>query len=222
MCGRYNIIDNPAIRELLRYLGIRQQLKTAYNIAPTEMIPVIRQGKDAPELCFMRWWLVPSWAKEPSTKYSMFNARAEGLVDSKAFRHPFKHQRCILPASSFIEWRKEDGKQPYEISLSDGALALAGIWESWGEGAERILSCAMITTDATPGFRHLHARMPVMLERDMLRQWLNPKIEGSELMTSLMPALPGPLRVVAVDSNINSSRNKDKPKPIASEQWVEC
>ncbi|TNF09166.1 MAG: SOS response-associated peptidase, partial [Gammaproteobacteria bacterium] len=115
MCGRYNIIDDPAIRDLLQYLGIRQHLQTTYNIAPTEMVPVIRQGEAAPELCRMRWWLVPSWAKEPSTKYSMFNARAEGLAESRAFRHPFKRQRCILPASSFIEWRKEDGKQPYDI-----------------------------------------------------------------------------------------------------------
>ena len=221
MCGRYNIIDDPAIRDLLAYLGIRQHLQTTYNIAPTEMVPVIRQGEAAPELCWMRWWLVPSWAKEPSTKYSMFNARAEGLAESRAFRHPFKRQRCILPASSFIEWRKEDGKQPYDIRLQEGALALAGLWDCWGEGPETILSCAMITTDATPGFRHIHSRMPVMLEQEMLQQWLNPEIDGRSLMACLMPNLPGPLQVVPVDSRINSSRVKEKPEPIATEERIE-
>ena len=221
MCGRYNIIDDPEIRDLLVYLGIRKHLETAYNIAPTEMVPVIRQGESGAELHRMRWWLVPAWAKEPSTKYSMFNARAEGLAESRAFRHPFKRQRCILPASSFIEWCKEDGKQPYAIRLQEGALALAGLWECWGEGSETVLSCAMITTDATPGFRHIHARMPVMLERDMLLQWLNPEIDGTELMACLMPNLPGPLQVVPVDSRINNSRVKEKPEPIAPEAIIE-
>lgn len=221
MCGRYNIIDDPAIRDLLAYLGIRQQLQTTYNIAPTEMVPVIRQGEAAPELSWMRWWLVPSWAKEPSTKYSMFNARAEGLSESRAFRHPFKRQRCVLPASSFIEWRKEDGKQPYEIRMNAEAFAFAGIWESWGEGAERIYSCALITTGATPAFRHIHTRMPVMLDREVLLQWLNPEIEGRALIAHLMPHVPGPLKVVPVDSRINNSRIKEMPQAIAPEEIID-
>lgn len=221
MCGRYNIIDDPAIRDLLAFLGIREHLHTAYNIAPTEMVPVIRQGSEGPELCRMRWWLVPAWVKEPGTQYSMFNARAEGLAESRAFRHPFKRQRCILPASSFIEWCTDDGKQPYDIRMQEGALAFAGLWDYWGEGAERIYSCAMITTEATPAFRHIHSRMPVMLERGMLQQWLNPEVEGRSLMACLMPGLLGPLQVVPVDSRINNSRVKEKPEPIAAAEIIE-
>ena len=79
----------------------------------------------------------------------------------------------------------------------------------------------MITTDATPGFRHIHSRMPVMLEQDMLHQWLNPEIDGRSLMACLMPNLPGPLQAVPVDARINSSRVKEKPEPIAAEERIE-
>ncbi|MBE9397141.1 SOS response-associated peptidase [Pontibacterium sp. N1Y112] len=215
MCGRYNIIDDPYTRALLEILDIHGHLETRYNIAPTERVPVIRQGQAGNELSSMRWWLVPSWVKEPSTRYSMFNARAEGLVESRAFRHSFKRQRCILPASSFIEWHTEDGKQPYEIRAETGALAFAGLWECWGTGAEQIYSCAMITTDAVSEFRDIHTRMPVMLAPDMFQQWLEPAIDGKALMPFLLPQLPTSLLVVAVDPRINLSRLKEAPEPIS-------
>jgi putative SOS response-associated peptidase YedK len=39
-----------------------------YNIAPTQLIPVIRQHPKEPvrELSLIRWGLIPSWAKDAS------------------------------------------------------------------------------------------------------------------------------------------------------------
>lgn len=220
MCGRYNVIDDPYTRELLAVLGIQNALDTRYNIAPTENVQVVSQDDSGTQLSSMRWWLVPAWVKEPGTQYSMFNARAESLAESRAFRHPFKRQRCIIPASSFIEWRSEDGKQPYDIRSEKGALMFAGLWDCWGTGAEQIYSCAMITTDAVPEFRHIHPRMPVMLAPDMFQQWLDPAIDGKTLMPFLLPQLPAPLQVVAVDPRINNSRLKEAPEPIATAETI--
>ena len=38
MCGRFNVIDNPGLRQLLQDLGIDLQLPTAVNVAPTEQV----------------------------------------------------------------------------------------------------------------------------------------------------------------------------------------
>ncbi len=215
MCGRYNIIDDPFTRALMDSLGINGHLHTQYNISPTDSVPVIRGSQDDRELVSMRWWLVPGWAPEPTTRYSMFNARAESIAESRAFRAPFRQQRCILPASSFIEWHTEDGrKQPWEIRQQGSAIAFAGIWEQWGQGDSLILSCCILTTRAIPGFQHIHSRMPVMLPQDVFERWLDPAVDGRELMPLLVPGLPGPVGIRPVDARINNSRVKEAPHPV--------
>tara|TARA_R100000900_G_scaffold13099_1_gene11488 strand:- start:293504 stop:293761 length:258 start_codon:yes stop_codon:yes gene_type:complete len=75
----------PGLQNLLDSLGIDVRLPPPrYNVAPTEDVLLLHDGQG--ELA--RWWLTPSWAKEVSTKYSMFNARAESLTQSPAFAAP--------------------------------------------------------------------------------------------------------------------------------------
>jgi putative SOS response-associated peptidase YedK len=212
MCGRYNIIDDPSTQALMKVLGITRNLTTQYNIAPTDTVPVILGSRDDRELVSMRWWLIPAWTPEPSTRYSMFNARAESITESSAFRTPFKRQRCILPASSFIEWHTENGqKQPYEIRQQASAIGFAGIWDRWGQGDAIIHSCCIITTNAIPQFQHIHNRMPVMLPPDVFERWLDPRLDGKQLLPLLMAGLPRPTEVRPVDPRINNSRIKEAP-----------
>jgi len=55
----------------------------------------------------MRWGLVPSWAKQIDSGYSMFNARVETVAEKPAFRSAFKTRRCIIPADSYFECSTE-------------------------------------------------------------------------------------------------------------------
>ena len=128
VCGRYNVTDDPALRALLDLLGIDVgTLPTRYNIAPTDMVPAIHVADGEVRLSEMRWWLVPHWSSGPSTDYAMFNARAENLEQSRAFKGPFQYRRALIPASSFIEWQKmPDGKQPWLIQPEAGAFRFGG------------------------------------------------------------------------------------------------
>ncbi len=142
MCGRFNVIDSPGLQQLLQDLGIDLRLSThsfgnRANIAPTDTVPLIRQhvpDSQARDVADARWWLTPSWSKGVDQKYAMFNARSETLSASRAYRHPFKCQRGLVPMSSFIEWRNEAGsggvtKQPWRISNAQRALAVAALWD---------------------------------------------------------------------------------------------
>lgn len=211
MCGRYNLVDDPATRALLEELGVDAGISGRCNIAPTEHAPVVVAGEHGPVVREMRWWLVPSWASKPDTRYAMFNARAETVHESRAFREPFRRRRTLVPASSFIEWQRSgERKLPLLIRGRDSALVFAGIWDHWERDGAALDSFAIITTDAAPGFSDIHARMPVMLSQRARATWLDPESDPEGLLSLLRPCLAQDLEVFPVSPRINNARNKDR------------
>ena len=81
-----------------------------YNIAPTQNVPIIRQNAKEPvrEMSFVRWGLIPSWAKESSVAAKMINARSETASTKPAFRDALKYRRCLIPADAFYEWLRHE------------------------------------------------------------------------------------------------------------------
>lgn len=211
MCGRYNIIDDEATRALLKSLGISLRLSARVNITPPESVPVIVSTKNQNELHEMRWWLTPSWASQINTQSSMFNARAENLETSKAFRGPFKQRRGIIPASSFIEWRHTQSgeKQPYLITADEGCFAFAGLWDLWKKNGSYLESCTIITTQAVAGFKWLHDRMPLILDQQDTEQWLDPSTDIETLKAIVGKKTDKKINVFPVSSAINNSKAKD-------------
>lgn len=223
MCGRYNIIDDSLTQALVIQLGIDLRLPTRYNIAPTEQVPVIHEADGQRQCRQMRWWLVPSWSDGPSTKYAMFNARAESVATSPAFRGPFRRQRAILPASNFIEWQPQDnGKQAWQIARPDAAIAFAGLWDCWQRDDQVIYSCTIVTTDAVPQFRHIHKRMPLMLDSAACEQWLDHNQPASAIAPLLQPHLPGPLAVTPISNAINNARHKIPATATGPSETIEA
>ena len=211
MCGRFNIIDDKGMEALLWELGFDFNFPTRLNIAPTESVPVILDQGQGLTIHEMRWWLTPSWAPEVSTKFSMFNARSETLETSKAFRGPFQHKRAVMPASSFIEWRREGkSKQPYLVRPVEGVFTFAALWDQWEKSESYVESCAMITAEAVPSMTWLHHRMPVMLPLADVEEWLSPDTSKRRLQELMQQGLPAELEAVPITSAINSGRNKSE------------
>lgn len=220
MCGRFNIIDDPAIHGLLRYLGLDFHLPARVNIAPTESVPTIIKGAQNKEIHEMRWWLTPSWAPEVSTKFSMFNARSETLSTSKAFKGPFRQRRAVIPASSFIEWNKnESPKQPYLVQPEEGAFAFAALWDLWQGSDSYLQSCTIITTHAVEPIKWLHHRMPVMLRQEQIDWWLNPDTPLQELEPVFQQGIGQSLETRALTSQVNNARNKDPKLLLPQEEF---
>ena len=214
MCGRLNITDSPEVLTLLKSLGLVWQSanKSRYNIAPTENVLVIYESEDGLQLEEMRWWLVPSWSSGPSNKFAMFNARIETVATSKAYKTPFKTKRCVVIASSFVEWhRGESGKQPYLIEAEQQPLLLAGIWDEWqGE----IKSCSIITQAARKEFEWLHHRMPLALTEAQLPAWLGETNAPENLLDALRGQCVS-LSALEIDNTYNNARNKAKPIQVS-------
>ncbi|MDO9177449.1 MAG: SOS response-associated peptidase [Agitococcus sp.] len=207
MCGRLEFNESITLSDFFE----RHQFPLfpySNNIAPTEAVPVIIYTTQL-ELRPMRWWLLPSWVSEPSTKFSMFNARSDSITTSKAFRVPFQRRRCVVPVSGFYEWQREEKtKTPYLVKTIDSPMLLGGIWDIWERNGAHIESFAIITTDASDEMAWLHNRQPVFIPESRMDHWLNPKTPIHELGDLLLPNLPYSLEAIPVSNKVGNSRYK--------------
>ncbi len=160
-----------------------------YNIAPSQMIPVVRATEQGRELALLKWGLIPSWAKDTAIGAKLINARAETLADKPAFRNAFRRRHCLVPADTFYEWKAIGGrKQPYSIRMTDQSLfGMAGLWEHWVNSAgERVETCTIIATNANELVGQLHDRMPLIIQPGDYGAWLdasNPKARIAEALS---------------------------------------
>lgn len=218
MCGRFNVTSDPLSQLLMELVGLPHPGPEDLNLAPTQSCAVLRMdGAGEPELAEMRWWLTPYWSKEPSTKYSMFNAKSETAAKSPAFREPYRKRRCVVPISGFYEWSKQtqDGKVnkvPYYIkpSATDGLL-LAGLWDRWKnpESNEVLESFTVLTTQAHPAMTFVHHRQPVMLSPEDALAWLDPTKATEDMQEFFSSLLPMELDAIPVSTHVNNARHKD-------------
>src|SRR5690349_4267942 len=152
MSGRYTLHQPEQIAKRFD-VKVIPELKPRFNIAPSQIVPVIRQVGAARELVGCKWGLVPEWAKDPSIGNKLINAQAETLAEKPSFKHALVKGRCLIPADGFYAWLiigKERVRQPYYFRLRDRSLfAFAGLWDTWIEpGSGRPLeTCTIITVE---------------------------------------------------------------------------
>jgi putative SOS response-associated peptidase YedK len=218
MCGRFTLSAPPDQLAQLFDLTTEPILAPRYNIAPTQPVAIVRinpQGKSR-EWALTLWGLVPSWAKDPNIGVQMINARAETVREKPSFRSAFKRRRCLVPASGFYEWqRQEKGKQPFFITSRNGLpFAIGGLWESWsgGDGGQ-LETCTLLTTDPNELMEPIHNRMPLILAPADYAQWLGSGGDDSpqtldQLQHLLRPYPSTEMTAYAVSTYVNNARHE--------------
>jgi putative SOS response-associated peptidase YedK len=88
-----------------------------------------------------------------------------------------------------------------------GLFAFAGLWDLWAKGAEPVKSCAILTTTANEATRHLHERMPVILDREHFAAWLDPLTPSPALHELLRPCPPDRVALHPVGAAVGNVRN---------------
>ena len=178
-----------------------------YNLCPSQLITICRQVQER-ELVQLRWGLVPFWAKDPKTGYNAFNARAETVAAKPAFREAFKRRRCLIPVDGFYEWRQAIPKQPFFVHRADGhPFALAGVWDHWENAGQVIDSAAIIVTGGNAMMKPIHDRMPVIIDPGDFERWLNPEVDGHQLIDLLRPHDEQGYEAYQVSAVVNKPQN---------------
>lgn len=221
MCPRFSLKYSwQEVREFYDLIDGAWNFQPRYNIRPTTEIAAIRKAGSRRELIMAGWWLVPPWADKPNPKYPMFNARAESLLERKAYAEPTRNKRCLIPMSGWFEWHRE-GKvnQPYHFTLkSRDQFAAAGLWQVSHKGAEPISSCTMVTTDGNSLIARYHGknRMPALLHEDDWDAWLDTERMTAEIaLPYLAPWHEDDIAVYPVDRTELAKPVSDSPQCIA-------
>jgi putative SOS response-associated peptidase YedK len=185
-----------------------------YNVAPTQMLPVITEG-DANRIHIFRWGLVPFWAKDLSIGTKMINARSETLLEKPAFKSLIASKRCIIPLDGFYEWKKDDkgNKIPFRIVVTDQEIfGAAGLWDVWVDkvSGQEWHTFTIITTPPNHLMEAIHDRMPAILLRDNESLWLDEAVRPSEAVELLSPYPSENMRAYQVSALVNNVRNRAK------------
>lgn len=216
MCGRYVIEDYQELSERLIQVPLRYDFdfRPSWNAAPTQTLPVVVEDEDEWVVRGMHWGLIPKWTKPGQRpKVMPINARSETAADKPMFKALMKYRRCIVPANGFYEWKAQGsgGKQPYFIHPKGHDLFLfAGLWDEAAAGpeGEPIQSFTILTTGANEAMAGLHDRMPVMLEDEIVPDWLDrDEIETGPLEQLLKPASREPIETYPVSREVNTPKN---------------
>jgi putative SOS response-associated peptidase YedK len=228
MCGRFSQ-QRPAseLAEIFAAEPLADDPGPRFNVAPTDEALVVVQRGDRRAITAYRWGLIPHWAEAAKVGSRMFNARAESLTSSPAFRDAFRRKRCLVPVDGFYEWHREGSRrQPFAIARDDGRpLALAGLWSGWRDpAADRVIrTFTIITTRPNDQLSGLHDRMPVVVPDEAWSRWLDPGLhDPAELNGLFEPSDEVELRIWPVSPLVNNVRN-DGPKlfePIADHASV--
>jgi putative SOS response-associated peptidase YedK len=98
MCGRYaSYLPAEAMRRTFRTVNPLLKLEPSWNVAPTQMAPVVRRHPETGErhLDLLQWGLLPHFTKDPVHARRPINARAETVATSGMFR---RAANCAAPS----------------------------------------------------------------------------------------------------------------------------
>lgn len=178
-----------------RFLGEPGQaavnLEPREQVRPTDDAPIVRMIEGQPNVSQARWGLVPWFYKGAlkEWKATTFNARAETVARSAAFRDSFKHRRCLVVADGWYEWSgpregDEKRKQPWLFKPRDGEpIMFAVMWDRCDTTDHGpVDSFTIVTQPAGAGLNAYHDRAPVLLFGNEWARWLDVDADVGDLL----------------------------------------
>ncbi len=221
MCGRFTqkVPWEKVKKEFAAEAAESNLFKPRYNIAPMQIVPIVRDSSNDRIISELKWGLVPLWAKDAEIGNRMINARAETLTEKPSFREAFRKRRCLIPTSGFYEWEKTGSgvKQPFYFYLKEKEVfGFAGLWEEWldKETSEMLETFTIITTEANNVLKPVHDRMPVIIKAENYDEWLDPKIKDTERLEKLLAPYPANEMDSHTVSRAVNSPSEDSPQLI--------
>ena len=162
MCGRASLTtpDWETIRAILDAVPDAEEAAAytpRYNVAPTQLHPILRVVDGQRRL------QRASWGLPPIENRALINARVETVASRPMWQEALAERRCVVPVDGFFEWQ---GEQPYWFHRPDGGLLLlAGLWEPGPAPQGQVARARFVVVTCAPNalVAAAHDRMPAIL-----------------------------------------------------------
>ena len=164
MCGRF-YVDASMEKEIwgvVRELTRKEKVPTVGEVKPSDSSLIIKGSRQALDVEAMSWGF-----RQFTGSGLIINARAESVIEKPMFKDSILQRRCVIPASWFYEWNRQKEKITFKREDSS-ILFMAGFYQRYEDGNRFVI----LTTDANESMRPVHDRMPVILEKHELEDWI--------------------------------------------------
>lgn len=210
----YSISSAPALIDETFNVDVTEAFQPRYNACPTQLLPVITS--DNPDgLSFFYWGTTPAFAKGKRVSDKLTMAPVEQIPDRPALKRYIRTQRCAIVADGFYDWKtlSKKGRTPYRFFLPNNEpFAIAGLWDSFdNDQGETIHTFMMITTPANNQVADITSRMPAILEKNLIIEWLNDSNTEESTISLLKPYTEKVLDRFTVNPKLGDS-NFDSPE----------
>lgn len=217
MCGRYTLnMEAALIAERFGIQQLRIPLTPRYNIAPSQMVPVIHSAEEQGEKFTVLdgcSWGFTSFAKDAPKGKLLVNARMEGLAERPMFKKLLLDGRCLIPADGFYTWMSENGKKlPYLVRLkSKEPFFFAGLWkEITDKNKPAGKVCIIITVPANDQLSEIESRMPAILKPGDEDKWRDSSLQDKAAILSMLNPYPSSeMEFFRVSKAVNSAKIDD-------------
>ena len=178
MCGRF-FTDDKTYEVTAEFAQIDRSAAGAGDKCPSERV-VLLYGRGTEIAAGTAIWGYENDAKGGL----IFNARCETVGLRAIFRYDYESRRCVIPAAKFYEWKQLSGfkKQKHAFYLPQKEMFLAGIYHRSAEGMRFVI----LTRQAEGCMRDIHSRMPVILQKEDIQDWLFSR-EAADRLLNLYP-----------------------------------
>jgi len=214
MCGRFGLHFDWQKTSHFLWNQFQVELKEdtlslpQYNIAPTHVLITLIHDGQRFRVGTSHWGLPLS----NQTSQVVINARSESVFEKTMFRQAMKTRRCLILGSGFYEWKRDEKPSKVFWFHHDHQpfMLFAGLYQvvKNDQGQQTVFS-AMLTTSANAVMQPIHDRIPVMLNPDQYRHWVDPKTSIDEMAFLFKPSNYIGLKKYEVSAHVNQVKHND-------------
>lgn len=172
MCGRFLL--ESEVEDLVARYNAEYSLDVykSGEIFPSENPITVVSENNENVLKVMKWGFPMRGSKR-----LIINARSETALEKPMFKSPLLQRRCIIPANAFFEWKGDKGKKiKHRISKNHvDIFSMAGIYNIFKDENNAYEAFTILTLNATGAMESIHDRMPLILDREEEKLWLDHK-----------------------------------------------
>ena len=202
MCTRFYIdISDKELREIVaaagnsalaeKFMRAGDPMTPSGEIHPTDVVPVIATARAGKQAVFpMKWGFSMKGLRGGGSISTLLNARSETAGQKQTFRDAWREHRCIIPASYYFEWEHFTSPDGRKKTGQKYAIQPAGSTVTWLGGLYRIEDgfphFVVLTRPPAADIEFIHDRMPVILPKEYIGEWINPAADPDKIVKYAM------------------------------------